>query len=127
MIKTAKNITPTEWLQRDEQPVYPIACYSLVNGSLSAGRQQVYGFQFFFLDKSGMENEFETDVISDQHSIMADIINKMRLGSNEYSIDDTVNFDAIADDKYEDYLAGVTVTINITTTADYDGCDMPEN
>ncbi len=126
MIKTAKNVTPQEWLLRDDQPVYPIACYSLVNGSLSAGRQQKYSLQFFFLDKSGMEAEFETDVISDQHSIMSDIINKMRLGSNNYSIDDIQNFNAISD-KYEDYLAGVEVTINFTTTADFDGCDMPTN
>ena len=124
MIKTAKYATPKEWLLRDEQPVYPIACFSINSGSLNLGREQIYNVQFFFLDKSGQEVEYEEDVISDQVQIASDILSLMRTGRNNYSIDDNVTFNAISD-KYEDYLAGVELTINISTQNQFTGCDVP--
>ena len=124
MIKTAKYATPKEWLLRDEQPVYPIACFSINSGSLNLGREQIYNVQFFFLDKSGQEAEYEEDVISDQVQLASDILSLMRTGRNNYSIDDNVTFNAISD-KYEDYLAGVELTINISTQNQFTGCDVP--
>lgn len=124
MIKTAKYATPKEWLLRDEQPVYPIACFSINSGSLNLGREQIYNVQFFFLDKSGKEAEFENDVISDQVQIASDILSLMRTGRNSYSIDENISFNAISD-KYEDYLAGVELTINISTQNQFTGCDVP--
>jgi len=124
MIKTAKYATPKEWLLRDEQPVYPIACFSINSGSLNLGREQIYNVQFFFLDKSGQEAEYEEDVISDQVQIASDILSLMRTGRNNYSIDDNVTFNAISD-KYEDYLAGIELTINISTQNQFTGCDVP--
>lgn len=124
MIETAKNVTPREWLLRDEQVVYPIACYSVNSGSMNIGREQVFNVQFFFLDKSGKEAEFETDVISDQMQTASDILSLMRTGRKDYSIDDNVSFNAISD-KYEDYLAGVEYTINISTQNEFTGCNVP--
>ena len=124
MIKTAKNVTPKEWLLRDEQPVYPIATFSVNSGSINKGREQIYNVQFFFLDKSGKEAEFETDVISDQMQTASDIISLMRGGRNSYSIDDNISFNAISD-KYEDFLAGIELTINISTQNEFTGCDVP--
>jgi len=126
MIKTVKHTTPKEWLQRESQPVFPIATFNINTGSLNVGAQQVYTVQFFFLDKSGLEAEYETDVISDQIQIASDIVNIMRIGSNAYFIDDNITFSAISD-KYEDYLAGVELTINITTQSDFSACDAPLN
>ena len=124
MIKTAKYATPKEWLLRDEQPVYPIACFSINSGSINIGREQIFNVQFFFLDKSGKEAEFENDVISDQVQIASDIVSLMRTGRNSYSIDENITFNAISD-KYEDYLAGVELTINISTQNEFTGCDVP--
>jgi hypothetical protein len=124
MIKTAKFATPREWLLRDEQPVYPIACFSINSGSVNIGREQVFNVQFFFLDKSGKEAEFENDVISDQIQISSDILSLMRTGRKDYSIDDNISFNAISD-KYEDYLAGIEFTINISTQNEFTGCDVP--
>ncbi|CAB4204284.1 hypothetical protein UFOVP1384_44 [uncultured Caudovirales phage] len=124
MIKTAKNVTPKEWLLRDEQPVYPIATFSVNSGSINKGREQIYNVQFFFLDKSGKEAEFEPDVISDQMQTASDIINLMRGGRNNYTIDDNISFNAISD-KYEDYLAGIELTINISTQNEFTGCNVP--
>lgn len=124
MIKTAKNVTPREWLLRDEQPVYPIACYSINSGSINKGREQIFNVQFFFLDKSGKEAEFESDVLSDQMQIASDILSLMRTGRKDYSIDDNVSFNAISD-KYEDYLAGIEYTINISTQNEFTGCNVP--
>lgn len=124
MIKTVKNATPKEWLLRDDQPLYPVAFFSVNNGSLNKGSEQVYNVQFFFLDKSGLEAEFEPEVISDQIGIGSDIINLMRTGRNNYYIQDSVTYNAISD-KYEDYLAGIEYTLNITTQSDFSGCDVP--
>ena len=124
IIKTAKNSTPKEWLNRDEQPVYPICCYSLNSGQLNKGRQHIFNVQFFFLDKSGAEMEFEQEVISDQLQIANDVIETIRGTKREYTIEDVIPFNTISD-KYEDYLAGVEFTTNITVTSDFDGCDTP--
>ena len=124
MIETAKNVTPREWLLRDEQVVYPIACFSVNSGSMNIGREQVFNIQFFFLDKSGKEAEFESDVISDQMQTASDILSLMRTGRKDYSIDDNVSFNAISD-KYEDYLAGIEYTINISTQNEFTGCNVP--
>jgi hypothetical protein len=124
MIKTVKNATPKEWLMREDQPLYPVAFFSVNNGSLNKSREQVYNVQFFFLDKSGLEAEFETEVISDQIGIGSDIINLIRTGRKNYYVQDAVTFNAISD-KYEDYLAGIEYTLNITTQSDFTGCDVP--
>jgi hypothetical protein len=124
MIQTVKHTTPKEWLQRESQIIYPVATFSINNGSLNVGAQQIYTVQFFFLDKSGVEAEYETDVTSDQIQIASDIINYLRIENNPYFIDDNVTFNCISD-KYEDYLAGIEFTINITTQSDFSACDAP--
>jgi hypothetical protein len=124
MIKTVKNLPPKEWLLKNEQVIYPVVCFNCISGSLNVGREQVYNFQFFFLDKSGQEAEFESEVISDQLGIAADILGLMRAYKREYYIDDNVTFNTIQD-KYEDYLAGCEMSFNITTQSDFDGCDVP--
>ena len=125
-IKTVKNLTPKEWLQRDKDPVYPVCCFSVNTASNNIGLEQVYGIQFFFLDKSGKEAEFETDVISDQIQIANDVIVLMRFPRNSYFIDDNITINTISD-KYEDYLAGAEFSVNITTTTAFDNCDVPIN
>jgi hypothetical protein len=124
MIREVKNVSPREWLFRDNNPEFPICCFSINNGSLNVGKEQVYNVQFFFLDKSGAEMEFEQEVISDQWQIAEDIIQLIRGTKREYYIDDNVIINAISD-KYEDYLAGVEFTTNIYCQREFDGCDIP--
>jgi hypothetical protein len=124
MINTVRNDTPKEWLMRDEQPVFPVCFFSVNNGNMNKGRERVYNVQFFFLDKSGQEAEFETEVINDQMEVANDILNLIRTGRKDYNIQDSVTFNLISD-KYEDFLAGVEYTLNITTQNEYTGCDVP--
>ena len=124
MIKEVKNVTPREWLFRDSNPVYPICCFSINSGSMNVGKEQIYNVQFFFLDKSGAEMEFEQDVISDQWQISEDIIQMIRSTKRDYYIDDNITINAISD-KYEDYLAGVEFTANIYNQREFDACDAP--
>lgn len=124
MIKTVLNTPPKEWLNRSEQPVFPVACFTILTGTANKGREQEYNIQFFFLDKSGAENEFEDDVISDQMQIATDIIELIRGTKRTYTIEDDVTINTISD-KYEDYLAGVEFTTLITTQGSFDGCDVP--
>lgn len=126
MIKSIKNATPREWLFADSQPVFPIACLAINNGSLNVGREQVYNITLWFLDKAGLEGEFEQDVTSDQLQICADIISKLRNDANDWQIDDNITYNLILD-KFEDYLSGVEVSFNMITYSDYDACDIPLN
>jgi hypothetical protein len=123
-LKSVKNATPREWLFVETQPIFPIACFAINSGSLNVGREQVYNISLWFLDKAGMEAEFEPDVASDQLQIAADIISTMRKGSNNYTIDTNINYNFVLD-KFEDYLSGVELTFNINTISDFDACDMP--
>jgi hypothetical protein len=75
------------------------------------------------LDKSGVEGEFETDVISDQHQIANDIIAQLRKDFT-ISIDTNITWNAISE-KFEDYLSGVEFTITISTTDQYQLCSLP--
>ena len=124
MIKTVKFASPVEWLNWDSQPTFPLACYAINSGGLNAGREQVYTINLWFLDKSGKEGEFETEVTSDQHSILADIISKMRSQSQTYTIDTAIRWDAISE-KFEDFLSGVQCTINLSVVSKFDACNMP--
>lgn len=126
MIKSIKEATPAEWILKNNQPVFPIAIYTINSGSLNVGREQVYGLRLWFLDKSGMEREFEKDVTSDQLQICADIISKLRNEGNNFTISDNINFNLISD-KFEDYLAGVEVSFDMTTYSDFDACNIPQN
>ena len=126
MIKSVKNATPREWLFVSDQPVFPIACYSINSGSLNIGREQVYNITLWFLDKAGIEAEFEPDVASDQLGIAADIVSKLRNAANDFEIDDNINYNLILD-KFEDYLSGVELTFNMNTISEFDACDMPTN
>jgi hypothetical protein len=126
MIKSVKVASPREWLFEDSQPVFPVACFAMNSGSLNVGREQVYNLSLWFLDKSGMEREFEDDVASDQLQICADIISKLRNGANNWTIDDNITYNLISD-KFEDYLSGVEISFNMTTFSDFDACDIPLN
>lgn len=124
MIKEVKFATPQEWIFATNQPTFPVCCFMINSGSLNIGREQVYNVSFWFLDKAGMENEFEKDVTSDQIQIAADIVSNLREGSNPYTVDTNIAYSVISD-KFEDYLAGVNLTFNINTISDYDACNMP--
>lgn len=126
MIKSVKNATPREWLFADDQPVFPIACFAINSGSLNIGREQVFNVTLWFLDKAGLEGEFEQDVASDQLQICADIVSKMRNGANPYQIADNISYNIIYD-KFEDYLSGVEISFDMTTYSDFDACDIPLN
>jgi hypothetical protein len=91
---------------------------------LNAGREQTYLIEMWFLDKSGVEGEFETDVVSDMHSVAADIISTLRKGSNPYTIDTSISWDAVSE-KFEDYLSGVYLTFNLSIVSKFDACSMP--
>ena len=123
LIKTVKFAPPTNWLNWDEQPVFPVACFAINSGQLNAGREQVFNIQMWFVDKSGLDGEFETEVTSDQHSIAADVISNLRKLSNSYLIDNSISWDAISE-KYEDYLTGVGLSFNLFSTSKFDSCDI---
>jgi hypothetical protein len=124
MINTVKFAAPVEWLNWDNQPVFPLSYFAINRGGLNAGREQTYQIEMWFLDKSGVESEFETYVVSDMHSVAADIISTLRKGSNPYVIDPQISWDAVSE-KFEDYLSGIFLTFNLSVVSAYDACSMP--
>lgn len=123
IIKSVRFSTPTEWIGYVSMPTFPVALFNINNGQINAGRDLVYTIQFWFLDKSGVEGEFEQEVISDQHQIANDIIMALRQ-DRTLSIDTNIRWDAISE-KFEDYLSGVTLTFNISVTGQFNNCDFP--
>jgi hypothetical protein len=69
-------------------------------------------------------NEFADEVISDQIGIAYDVFEKLALENSELLIDTPVQYNII-NDKHEDYLAGVQMTINITTQSEFNACNFP--
>jgi hypothetical protein len=123
IIKTTRFASPTEWLGWVEMPVMPVASFVVNNGQLNAGREIVYSITFWFLDKSGVEGEFEQQVINDQLMIANDIISALR-NDQTISLDASVSWEGISE-KFEDYLSGVSMTLNIYLTGKFGKCDFP--
>lgn len=124
MIHTVIYGSPIEWMFQDKQPEFPIAAYDIGKGSLNIGRESVFNISLWFLDKSGREAEFETEVMSDQHSILNDIISELRNRQTKYLISENVAWDGIKE-KMEDYLSGVSATFDLTVVSDFGACDFP--
>lgn len=124
MIKTAKNVRPSEWLNRGTDATFPAAFWWATGGALNKGQVASYNLVFYFFDKSGQEYKFEEDVVSDMQGIAYDIIQKMRVEDQPWLVDDNINFDVVTD-YGEDYLAGVTMNFTIQTFSNFTACDMP--
>jgi hypothetical protein len=124
ILKEVRYATPSDWLNWDSIPQTPVACYSIDTGQYMDSYQRSFTINFWFLDKSGVDAEFDKDVTSDMHQIGSDIVNAMYLKSKPYSIDMPILWTAISE-KYEDYLSGVMFSINVTTNGDYSYCDFP--
>jgi len=122
-IKTVRFSSPNEWIGWTEMPVMPVASFVINNGQLNAGREIVYSVTFWFLDKSGIEGQHETQVVNDQLMIANDIISSLR-NDQTISLDPSISWDAISE-KFEDYLSGVTTTFNISLTGKFGQCDFP--
>ncbi len=123
MINAVRFATPTEWLAWNEEPLLPVTLFSIVTGNFNEGREITYQVQMWFLDKSGVEGEFETDVISDQHQIAGDIILSLRQ-DRTLVIDSNIVWNAVSE-KFEDYLSGVNLTFTISTIGEFNACDFP--
>lgn len=111
-IRAARNVNPLDWINRDGEPELPVCCFDVIEGNYNRGGEQVWSIQFFFLDQSGPDGEFETEVISDQWLIAEDIIEKLRVPP--YSVDDSVIIRGVSQ-KFENFFSGTTFTANITT------------
>jgi hypothetical protein len=92
-------------------------------GNFNVGRELIYQMQFWFIDKSGVEGEFETEVVGNMHSVANDIVMALRQ-DRTISIDTSISWTAISE-KFEDYLSGVTLTFNLTTVSEFNNCDFP--
>jgi hypothetical protein len=124
MIKTVMFNSPLDWLNREQQPEYPVACFTVNTGFFGSNRSLNYSINFWFLDKSGAEGEFETDVVSDMHLISNDVVSWLKRGDSEYIVDNQITWNALSE-KFEDYISGITFTVNANVISNYGACDYP--
>lgn len=125
MIHEVLFTSPVEWINRNHVPNFPVSCFEINQGSLNAGREQVFRVIIWFLDKSGVEAEFEPNVISDMHGVAYDITAKLRQQFNDYLISANIPFNVVSE-KFEDYLSGVRIEFDFTIVRNYGACDVPE-
>lgn len=124
MIESVIPNPPVNWLMWTEQPKFPNASFDIANGQYNSGRELVYTIEMWLLDKSGVDNEFEQSVSNNMHLIGADIINVLRQGFKKYSISSNVSWTKV-EEKFEDYLTGVTFTFDLSVVNDFTACDVP--
>jgi hypothetical protein len=124
MLKTVKMVRPQEWLNRTTDALFPAAFYFVNSGTINKGHDNDFTIAFWFLDKSGQEYKYESDVVSDMLGVATDIINLLNVGNNPYIIDESITYN-VATDQYEDYLAGVTFNLNLKTFSTFTACDAP--
>lgn len=123
-INEVRFASPTNWLNWDSVPVYPVASYTINDGQYNAGRELVYRINFWFLDKSGVDSEFETEVTSDMLQVAVDVLNELRLQYNSYGISTNVQWTALSE-KFEDYLSGITYSVDLSIVNPFSACDSP--
>lgn len=124
MIESVIPSPPTNWLFWTEQPKFPNASFDIANGQYNAGRELVYTIEMWVIDKSGVDNEFEQSVSNNMHLIGADIINVLRQQFKQYSISSSVSWTKV-EEKFEDYLTGVTFSFDLSVVNDFTACDVP--
>jgi hypothetical protein len=125
MIKDVRFVTAKEWIKRDSDPLYPVCCYDIFSGSFQPG-YKTFQVRFLFLDQTGMDGEYEIDVVSDQTEIANDILALVKQRDNNWIIDTEITFEVLLGE-FEDNLSGVQLTINIKTLNNYDTCAIPYN
>ena len=87
MIKDRRFLTAKEWIKRNSDPLYPICCYSLLSGSFEPGYKN-FELTLLFLDQTGVDGEFELDVVSDQTEIANDIVSLLKQKSTGWIIEE---------------------------------------
>lgn len=126
MIKKVVFNTPNEWIFRESNPEFPLACFAMNAGILEAGYKN-FNLQIWFLDRAGVDGEFEVDVVSDQLEIANDIAALLNQSwVNNWLIEGDFIFEVLLE-KFEDFLAGVRISVNIKTVDNYDTCAIPLN
>ena len=123
-INDVRFASPQQWLNWTNIPIYPVASYTINDGQYNAGRELVYRINFWFLDKSGVDGEFETEVTSDMLQIAVDVLNELRLQYNSYGISTNVSWTALSE-KFEDYLTGINFNIDLSIVNVFTACDSP--
>lgn len=125
MIHEVQQTNPVEWINLNYVPTFPVANFTIDSGFLNAGREQIFRIDIWLLDKSGIDGEFETEVISDMHGIAYDVLSILRIASKPYQISAQVQWNAVSE-KFEDYLSGVKITFDLFVVRNYGACDVPE-
>lgn len=122
-INDVRFATPREWLKLEGQNNYPVCCFAMNNGQFDPG-YKVFNLQLWFLDLAGVDGEFEVDVVSDQTEIANDIVGLLKQAYQSWEIDENISFDVVLE-KFEDFLSGVQLSINLKTINTYDTCISP--
>lgn len=125
MIKEVRFSSPLEWMYRNEKPEFPLCCFRLETGTLEAG-YTLYDFRIWFLDLSGREGQFDDDVISDQLETAKDIWSLLKQSQVREWLAENANFTLLTE-KFEDYISGVELSLQIKVFNQYDTCDIPVN
>lgn len=116
--------TPQEWMFKGQKPDLPIACYRINSGSFEPG-QKIFNVDFWFLDKSGRDGEFDIEVSSDMTEVANDIVAMLKQSHiRDWTVGENVQF-SIINDSFEDYLSGCRLTVQIKTVNKYDACSIP--
>lgn len=105
--------------------VYP-ACFCAAPSINITGKEMIYNFRLFFLDRQIQGGDNTEDVYSDQLQTAGDILAQMRYPKSPWIVPDTASFELFEGNR-SDYLAGVAMDVQIKVNYLSDRCVIPSS
>jgi len=106
----------------DNDVVYPAMFFDMGDASISQ-KQINYTFNIYILDRHLVETD-ALEVLSDTNLIAQDIVAEFRNPTTEWVTGDTITLTYFREDS-PDYLAGVSINLNITLPSLNNRCQIP--
>lgn len=111
-----------EFLDIDDN-VYP-ACFCATPTASISGKQLVYNFRLFFLDRMIQDNSNVEEVYSDTMETAKDILAQLCYPKSPWIVEPSATFELFNGNR-EDYLAGVAMDVQIKIDYLTDRCVIP--
>lgn len=109
-------------IETKQSPIYT-KLYVVPNDTVLAQNQLTYNFQIIVADRLKDDYSNQRDVMNDTLEIMKDVFTFLYLSEYESEWDATVEPFL---ERFEDVLAGWTMSLTLTQPFDYNRCNVPE-
>jgi hypothetical protein len=111
-------------IETKQSPVYT-KLYMVPNDTVLAQNQIIYNFQIIVADRLKDDYSNQRDVMNDTLEIMKDVFTFLYLSVPDFESEWDPSVEPFLE-RFEDVLAGWTMTLTVTQPFDYNRCNVPE-